>query len=218
VAIATLADLRANSNLGLALTDTSHDSELQDLLDAAEMWLRQVYGIVDFSAYVPDPITGYVTVVEKFFGYNEGAVLYLSDSDPIIRNVRFARIIGDDFFWLQPSRWILQGDGKLWLRWGEFVAPFENVRARRLPVPIAEIDVEYTPSGVPNPILKQAVILTAIANFRNQKFMLSGGLRSESLGSYSYSRDPSQFGMVIPQFVRSLMRPFNRRGRVQVVP
>lgn len=201
MALATFSDVRRV--LG---RDNVPDTQIQPFLAAVEEWLKKYTGR-DFGA------TG--TVTEKFYNVREGSILYLSDISPGNVSVTVfasANGTGDALQENKEFQVLSHGRVQLFPFALRAVPGLEGVVVRALPRFLARVEVTYTASGqVPSPVREAVALGTAARILRSRPD--AQGFQSERLGDYSYSRGT---GDLMPDSVRSMLRPYRRRRSVSV--
>ena len=96
-----------------------------------------------------------------------------------------------------------------------FDVPFEGAVAAHIPDNWSRVEIDYVPTGVVPPPVRDATALTAATAYLRGP-VTSSGLTTERLGDYMWStrnfRDASGANEVIPEVAKALLRPWKRRG------
>lgn len=200
------------------VADQYSDTQLMSWQEDIEPWIERIFG-VDWSL---TPGQAYTT---PFHNVMDDGVLWLPDWQPSILAVTVVAPSGwehvSDLF--NPARtWDDLGEGKVQLQPIRYVtvAGLPNAWSRRLPQMFREVDVSYIASAVVPPPIAAGVALIIAANL-SQAPQDVAGVRSESIGGYSYSlpfsRTGSEVGSVIPERARRMLQPYLRNQGARVV-
>lgn len=191
MALATVEDVRRVGKI----PTTVDDAEVQKALDAAESYLRTKLPRWDDSA----------GGVAKFYNVQGTAQLPLPSPDAAITGVKLFYHYRDATGETVPATDYATANGYLVLLRSD---------TRRW---YARAEVTWTNVGSVPAAVRDGVALTAAA-LASQYGKLTGGMRSERIGDYSYTLSDKDVEVVMPPKAKELLKPFlKRRAGVFVV-
>lgn len=201
--LASLDDVRR------MLKDTTvTDDDLQPHLDAATEWVERVYGR-DWDA------TGAQT--ETFYNVRQGTVIALRDEAPSALTVTgYAAPASAGTVLVANTGYAVLNRGRVQLAnilpaWSVLFGIRPEEAELFSPFTWARVVIAYTASAsVPTPV-RDAVALIAAAWYQRSA-QEAGGLKSENLGDYSYTREDSanDGGAAVPKRAETLLAPYGR--------
>jgi hypothetical protein len=195
----------------LGSTDAS-DEAIALYLEGAEAWVKKVYG-----GNWDEDGGEETTLLEEFYHVKQGDSVQLKADDATDVKVRVYVYSEydepeEDGAELSENAFVLHQDGKVELLFVRYGAPegLPEAVAEFMPGEYSKVVVSYTPSGVVPAPVREAVALIAASSVARAGYE-AGGLTGESLGDYSYSRDPD-LAMAIPARAKVYLRPYGRRA------
>jgi len=208
--IATLADVKRVAGI----TTSTNDVALTAALQAVESYLE--------SRLLPYGRSG---GTEVYVHALPGASFRLPVPDATVAAVRGYAYPGSPPRVLSPINDYQVANGSVVLtQWGPYyydgytrgdIPPAAGVGLAFAPATWDRIEIDWTSaSGVPA-ALRDGVAIAA-ASLASQQGRVSGGVRQETIGDYSYRLDDKDFASLIPSKAQTLLAPFLRRRSVLV--
>ena len=206
MALATSADTKRYIPDGATISD----ADISSFLEAAEEWVIRVLGR-DFGE-TSSP-------TEQFDFVQQGSIIHLSNESPTsitVTGFLFPGSTGETL--IEDSSWSLLPRGQIEILFYRFAGvPGLPLAVREVsPLTWHKITVAYTAdTTVPAPIREAVAMIAAAWYIDATAGDAAGGIISEKLGDYSYTRESSGDKLPIPTRARSLIRPWSKGLRAR---